>query len=152
MQRVGHDGFGNGTVALNQLRTEVEVKNVAAIVELGKRLIDLKDLATLRAEGLAAWENAEEQNLRVRLAGADLLHDGSDAFEDVGLAVVILVGIVGADHDNGDPGLDAIELALFKAPEDVLGAVAADAEVDDPALAVKFLPDIFAAALPGLRD
>jgi hypothetical protein len=43
-------------------------------------------------------------------------------------------------------------LAVFKTPEDVFRAVAADAHVDDLAMAVKFLPDIFAVAFPALRD
>ena len=152
MQRVGHDGFGDGTVVLNVLGTEVEVEEVAAVVESGERLVDLENLAALRAEGFAPRENAQQQNLRVRLPRADLLHDGGDAFEDVGLGVVVFVGIVGADHDDGGLGLDAIELAMFKAPEDVLDAVAADAEVDDFALAVKFLPHVRAPAFPALRD
>ena len=92
----------------------------------------------------------EQQHLRVRLACADLLHDGRDAFEDVALGIVALV--VRPDHDDGDLGLDAIQLAVLKTPKHVLGAVAADAEVDDLALAVKFLPDIPAAAFPALRD
>jgi len=57
--------------------------------------------------------------------------DGGDAGEDVGFGIHLLpslfVGIVGADHDDGDPGLDAVKLAVFKTPEDVFGAVAADA-------------------------
>ena len=42
-----------------------------------------------------------------------------------------VVGIVRADHEYGDFGLDAVQLAMFKTPEDMLRAVAADAEIDD---------------------
>ena len=123
-----------------------------AVVEAGERLVDLKNFATLRAEGFAARKNAKQQNLGVRLARTDLLHDGGDTFKDVRFGVVVLVGVVRPDHDDGDLGLDLFKLAVFNPPEDVLGAVAVDAEVDDLAFAVKFLPDIFAATLPALRD
>jgi len=36
MQIVGHDGLGDGAVVLNQLRTEVQIKNVFAVVEPGE--------------------------------------------------------------------------------------------------------------------
>ena len=76
MQIVVHHGFGNGAVVFNQLRTEINVENVFAIIEPGQRLVDLENLSTLRAERLAARENAEQDDFRVRLARADLLHDG----------------------------------------------------------------------------
>jgi len=90
----------------------------------------------------AARKNAEQDDFCVRLARANLLHDGVHAGENVSFGVVVLVGIVGADHHDGHLGLDAVELALFKTPEDVLRAVAADAHVDDLALAVKFRPHV----------
>ena len=127
------------------------------IVQPGERLIDLQQPAALRAEGFGARENTEQQNLGIRLAGADLVHDGGDAFQDVGIgvavrAILVFAGVVGADHDDRDLGLDAVKLSLLKAPEDVFGAVAAHAKVDDLARAVKFRPDILAATFPTLGD
>ena len=39
------------------------------------------------------------------------------------------LSVVGADHEDDDLGLDALELAVLDPPQDVLGPVAADAEV-----------------------
>ncbi len=49
-------------------------------------------------------------------------------------------------------GADALDVAVFKSPENVLCAVAADAEVDGVASAVVLSPDVFAAAFPALSD
>ena len=59
MQIVGHDGFGDRTVVLNQLRTEIQVKNIFTVVEPGERLVDLEDFAALRAERFAAREDSQ---------------------------------------------------------------------------------------------
>src|SRR5947209_6070210 len=66
--------------------------------------------------------------------------------------------VVGADHQDGDLGLDPVELAVGDPPEDVLGAVAPDAEVGRVARGVVALPDLDRAvallvlARPALRD
>ena len=147
MQRVGHDVLGDGAVVLDVLRAEVEVENVFAVVQPGERLVDFQQPAALRAESFATRKNSEQQNFCVRLAAADFVHDGGDAFENVVVrvgvrAVLVFARVVGSDHDDGDLGLDTVDLALLKTPEDVFRPVAADAHVDDLALPVKFLPDI----------
>jgi len=150
MEIVGHHGFGDRAVAFNQLGAEINVENVFAVVHFGEGLVDLEDFAALDAEGLAARENGQQDDFRAGLADADLAHDGGHALKDVGLAVVL--GVVGADHHDGGFGLDAVELAVLKTPEDVLGVVAADAHVDGLAGAVELLPDIFAVPLPAFGD
>jgi hypothetical protein len=136
MQIIGHDVLGNGAIALDQLRADVDVENILAVVEFGERLVDLENFSALGAERFTTRKNTEQNNFCVRLTRADLLDNGGDALKDFGLGIVLVVRIVGANHDDGDLGLDAVELALFKPPEDVLGAVAADAEVDDLAVAM----------------
>src|SRR5882757_2780508 len=54
MQRVFHHAGRDAPVVLDELRTEVEIEDVAAVVELRERLVDLKNLAALRAEGFTA--------------------------------------------------------------------------------------------------
>ncbi len=147
-----HDGFRDRTVVLDELGTQVEVENVAAVIETGKRLIDLKNFPALRAERLAARKDAEQDDFCVRLADANLLHDGGYAFENFSLGVVLSVGIVGSDHDDGDFGFDAVKLPLFESPENILRLITVDGEVDDLALAVKFLPYIPARVFPPLSD
>src|ERR1035437_5183207 len=94
MQVVGHNGFRDRTVAFNQLRTEIKVKNTLAVIEFGKRFIDLENFSALRAECFTAREDAEHDKFCVRLAAADLLHDGRDPFEDFSLGIVLTEGII----------------------------------------------------------
>ena len=152
MQIIGHHVFGNRAVALDQLRSRNRCRKCFCRHPVWRALVHLQDFSALRAERLAAREDAEQDDFCVRLAGADLVDDGGHAFQNFGLGVVLVVGIVGADHHDGDFGLDAVELAVLKTPEDVLGAVAADAHVDGLAPTVKFLPHIFARAFPDFRD
>ena len=98
---------------------------------------------------LAPGENAEQQDLGLGQPLAQLMHDGGDSLGDlVGRAAA---GVVGADHQHDDLGLDALELAVLNPPEDVLGPVAADAEVGRLARAVEPLPR-FLGAVPALGD
>jgi hypothetical protein len=64
----------------------------------------------------------------------------------------ILVRVVRADHQHDGFGFDAVELAVLKTPEHVLGAVTAHAEVQALAVAVIIRPHSLAAPFPTLRD
>lgn len=61
--------------------------------------------------------------------------DGGDSCDDfrwrVGAGVRPAGQVVGADVEDDPPRVDAGELALLEASEDVLGAVPAEAPVDD---------------------
>ena len=81
-----------------------------------------------------------------------MIDNGGHAFEDVGFRVVVLVGIVRADHDHGHFRFQSVKLAVLETPEDVLRAIPADAQVEALASAVILAPDIFARAFPALRD
>src|ERR1035437_1254955 len=116
MQVLGHNGFRDRTVDFNQLRTEINVKNTLAVIEFGKRFIDLENLSALRAECFTAREDAEQDNFCVRLGAADLLPDGRDPFEDFSLGIVLTEGIIRTDHEDGNFCLDTIQLAVFKSP------------------------------------
>src|SRR5206468_1158135 len=72
-------------------------------------------------------EDAQQEHL----GGGQLLADGLD---DPGVRPRdgggrVGLDVVGAEQEHDDLGGDAVELAVGDAPEDVLGAVAADAEV-----------------------
>ena len=92
---------------------------------------------------LAAGEDGEQEDLGPGQLLAERRDDGLDALGD--LVGGVGAGVVGADHQDDDLGADAVELAVLDPPEDVLGAVAADAEVGRVAGAVVPLPDV---ALP----
>ncbi len=104
----------------------------------------LKDFAT--------WQDTEQNDFGRRLARADLLDYGSDAGKNFCLGVFPVIEIVGADHDDGDLGVYAVELPPFNPPEHILCTIAADAKVDGCTTAVIFRPDILAVAFPSLGD
>src|SRR5262249_50883325 len=66
--------------------------------------------------------------------------------------------IIGADHEHDDLGLDALQLAVLEPPQDVLSAIAADAEVGRLERDGLLLEDLAAGALavplatPGIGD
>lgn len=64
-----------------------------------------------------------------------------------------MAGVVGADHNDGDFCLLLVaKISVVEAPNDVLGAVAADAKVEGVTFAVVFVPSVFAGAFPALGD
>ena len=65
---------------------------------------------------------------------------------------VFAAEIVGADHQHGQLGLDAVEFAVLQAPEDVLRLIAADAEVGGFERTVVLFPNLLAAAAPAVGD
>jgi len=90
---------------------------------------------------LTAREDRKEEHLGVRRALVDRGDDGLDAGGDLLGGVVGGTGVIGADHEHDGLGLNAFELAVLDAPEDVLGAVAADAEVGGLVLAELLVED-----------
>ncbi len=67
--------------------------------------------------------------------------------------------VIGADQDDDDRRIGAIEGAILDAPQQMLGSVARDAQVAHPQLAEEALEDASGGhsypptfATPGLRD
>ena len=119
-----------------------------AVVEMGDLRVDGAELVPHRVGLLAAGEDAQEQDLGLGQPLPQLLDDRRDALGDLlgrGRA-----GVVRADHQHDDLRLDAVELAVLDTPEDVLGPVAADAEVGRVPGPVEPLPDVI--IIPPLRD
>lgn len=67
MQIILHHGFGDRAVVFNQLRAEIDVEDVFAVTEPGKRFVDLENFPALRAERLAARENAKQDDFRAEI-------------------------------------------------------------------------------------
>lgn len=62
-------------------------------------------------------------------------------------------GVVGADHDYGDFWVEGFwECAVLESPDDVLGLVSADAEVEGVVLGEVVFPKLSAGSLPCLGD
>ena len=111
-----------------------------------------------------AREDREQQDFR---AGAFRLQLGDDRLHALGglrgralidLIVVLLLRpalmsrVVRADHEHDLLRLEAVEVAVLQAPQDMLRAVAADAEVRGLQRRPILLPDRLAFALPAVRD
>ena len=106
----------------------------------------------MRARIFAAREDRQQQHFGLRQLFAELLHDRRHALGDLFHGVVFAVGVIGADHDDGGPGLEAIQITVIKSPEDMLRAVAADAKIDSIAVRVILRPHFLSFAFPPLRD
>ena len=106
-------------------------------------------LAVGAGGGRAARENAKQQQLGLGQLFVDFLCDGNDTRGDRGGSVA---GVVGADHQHDDLGLDAVEFAVVDAPEHVLRLVTTDAEVRCVELGVAFLPHSRSRTVPARGD
>ena len=96
-----------------------------------------------------AGEDRQHQDLRLRQLLAELFHDRLDPGGDfLGIAAA---DVVRADHEHGQLGLDAVDIAVVQPPQHVLRLVAADPQVDRVAFLVELLPDLFARTLPAMR-
>ena len=131
VQQVGHDLLLEHSIGREELRADIEVEDVLAVVE---RLDDVVRAGVRLAKRVVivgtAGENGEQQNLRFRQLITQLGDDGLDAVGD--LFRRIRARIVGADHDDGNLGRDALDIAVVEPPEHMLGAVAAESEIADP--------------------
>ena len=149
MQEVWHDLLGEGAIGLHELAADVEEEDVLAVIQLGNDVVHFLELDALGiGRGFfAAREDGEQQDFGLGLFFTDGFDDHGDALGD-GLGAV-LARVVGADHENDGLGLDAIEFAVGDAPQHVLGAVAANAEVHWLVGTKGLLPDLFLAAPAG---
>ena len=96
-----------------------------AIGEGGELAVRLADRGHDRA---TAREDGTQHDLGVRQALFEFGEDGFDAKDRV-LGCFATADIVGADHEHRDLGLDALDFTVLETPKDILGAVAALAEI-----------------------
>ncbi|ETC88575.1 hypothetical protein XHC_1853 [Xanthomonas hortorum pv. carotae str. M081] len=102
-------------------------------------LIDLRIAARFFA-GNIAGQHAHQQDVRAR----QFLFDRRDHRIDAQLSLLgglaEMAGVVGADQHQGNLGLQTVDLAIGQPPQHVLGAVAAEAQIERAAAAVEGLP------------
>ncbi len=154
VEEVGHDVFGESAVGLEEGGADVHEGDGFAV---GEGLEEIVDGGVVDAEFVggffAAWEDAEEEDLGIGEFGVELVEDGFDAGGGVGgwFSGFAVTGVVGADHEDDEFGFEAVEVAVVETPEDVFGAVAADAEVGGFVIG-PCIPCGFACAIPALGD
>ena len=158
MHLVGHDDFGNRAVLVEEATRDIEVADVVAVIKSSEVGIYRADFLHVAfpvigiAIGVYTWA-AREGAEREHFGGGDFLVDEADDFLDTGadFSSRIAAAVVGADKEDDDFGGDAIELALRDTPDDVLGLVAANAEVGGLIGAVIVFPDMRGIS-PGCCD
>ena len=119
------------------VRLEEKVRHVdpRAAVRLGVAADFVVDEVVARTHGVGLVEPARQNRLDDDLGGAvvgrevvDYVADRADGLAWPLLGLCVDRGIVAADHE--EDRLGASDLAVLNAPEDVLGAVAVEAEVE----------------------
>ena len=165
MQEVRHDGLGQRAVGLEELGADIEEEDLLVVrVALDDGVGGFVLLAELVVLVGAAREDAEDQDLGVGALLLELREDRLDAFGglfgaalvdsviDFLLRTALVAGVVRADHEHDGLRLQAVEVAVVEAPEDVLGAVAADAEVGGLEGRPGLVPHGLAFAFPSMGD
>lgn len=66
--------------------------------------------------------------------------------------VLVSWDVINADQHHGNRGAEAVQVAVFQAPQHVLGVIAADAQIQRVTGRVILGPHRFAVAFPALRD
>ncbi len=131
VQEVGHDFLGERAVGFEELRAEVEIVDFVAVVKLrDDRVHGLVFIASriVRVTG-SAREDSEQKDFgfsRAFVNGADDVANAGGHFFG---RIFFRAAVVGSDHEHDGLGFDSIKLTVFDAPENVLRAVTADAEV-----------------------
>lgn len=165
MQEVGHDALGQGAVGCEKLGADIEEEDLLVVSEtLHDGVGGFVLLAELVFLVRAAREDGENQDLGVGALLLELGDDGLDAFggllggtliDGAGeflLGATLVSGVVGTDHQDDGLGLESVEVAMLEAPEDVLGAVTADAEVGGLEPSPGLFPDGLALTVPTVGD
>ena len=154
-------------VRLEERIVDVHIEDRFVVGELGDKsvggVILLTPLVVIRG---SAGENRQEENLHLRLLLPEQLHDLSNALRSLlgaasvnGSAVLfhcapLVSSVVGTDHENGKLSfrLEAVVVTILQSPENVLGAIAADAEIRGFEGRPMFGPNFLASSFPTGRD
>ena len=87
-----------------------------------------------------AGQDAEQDDLRARHAAAGLIDDRLNAGDGLRGVPMHPAHVVGADQDDRDLRMQAVELAVLDAPQQMRGGVALEAEVERVPVGVEPLP------------
>ncbi len=101
---------------------------------------------------LLAWENRHEDNPSARRLCPKASHNSADALDDFRRGVLAGIGsiarIVRAEVKHDDAWVHSVQFAVVQAPEDVLNAVPAKAEIQGPVEWQSRLPPATATSRP----
>jgi hypothetical protein len=118
-------GLFERSIGILEVVREVEVDDLFAIGEGGELGVHF---ANGVHDGAGSRKDGTQNDLGVRQALFEFGEDGFDAKDGV-LGRLAAAHIVGANHEHRNLRLYALDLAILQAPQDILGAVAALAEI-----------------------
>ena len=153
MQGIGHDFRRQVAVLLEKHITNVTIKHGLIIAKLTDSLVDRRIVQAQRIQGLcAAWKNAEQQDFGIGCFFVNDLNDSLNAGRYLAGVLLEVTCVVGADHDHGDLWRHVVELPVLQTPEDVLGSITTDPEIDSMTGCVTVGPDFLSVSFPSMRD
>ncbi len=152
VKKVRHDFLRNLDIRAEENMVDVQKRNHLSVVEFGDAIVDFMDGIHLRRSiaGPIAWKDSQQEDFGFGTFGAHFSNDLLHAFGN--LIRRIVFAVVGADHEDDDLGVDAVNFAVLDAPDDMLGAISADTEIGSVAIGVEFIPNAFAAIAPEIGD
>ena len=135
MEKVREDVGREASVGREHLVGEVAPEDCLSVRELLDLLVhDVVALAACVVRSRAAREDRREDDCRLRLLGADRAQYLADSEDRVCRRLLFdreVSGVVRSDHEEHALRLVSVELAsLVETPEDVLGAVGGNSEVE----------------------
>jgi len=146
MFEVGHQRGRDAAVRAQEELIHVLKEDVLTVCQFGRDAVGGAKNVPFGRGFFAAGKDGEDEDLRLRQFVPQRLHDRgnprADFFAGVKRAVVL------ADHDDGDLGGDAVDVAVLKPPEDLLGAIAGDAKDQAVPGGVVVIPHGFSLPLP----
>lgn len=150
MNAVAHDFFGKRAVFFEEFVVGIEEGDDGIFRELGlEEGVELLNLGAVGIVGAEATrEDAHEDDFGAGGFFEQSFEDFVDGVGDLGGGVdggFAFGEIVGADVDDDDFGLEAVEFTVLEAPEDVLGAIPAEAEIEDFFVFEDRVPSLWAA-------
>ena len=114
-------------------------------------MVNPGDFCTERIGGkFGARKDGEEKDVGIGKMLSIVGNEVLDTFRD--LPGRISLNVIGADHQDDEFGIEAIDLAVLETPEGVFDPICANADIEGMAVGVIFFPDVEADAFPMISN
>ena len=152
VQKIRHDVLGEFAIFGKKMFVDVKVMDHLAVGDFGCEFAGFCVLFALRARLRRPREDRQYENLRLRQFLPQLRTDSLDPVADFFRRIILAVGVIGADHNNGEFGIDTVDLTMIETPQHMLRPVAAETQVGSLARCVILRPHLLAAAFPAVSN
>ena len=152
MKEIAHDVHAQGSIGTEEFGAKIEINDFRAVAELCQQRIGVVDFEAIRIGGqrLARKDGLEDDDG----IGANLSVLADDLTDPVGdiLRGTGVLHVIGADHQEDDLRVQALGLPVGEPPEEILGGIAGDAEIEWVIMGECGGPDLDAGSLPEIGD